>query len=80
MRVNFLQYIEQNKLFLKEDKLLLAVSGGQDSVALTHLLVVENFNFEIAHCNFSLRGDESNDDELFVKDLCKKNNQISCIF
>ena len=75
----------ENK-FLKELKsivsynkhsFLLAVSGGVDSIVLFHLFQKYSIKFSVAHCNFSLRGDESNDDELFVKDLCKKNN-IDC--
>jgi tRNA(Ile)-lysidine synthase len=54
------------------DKLLLAVSGGVDSVALCELCKQADYDFEIAHCNFQLRGEESEEDEKFVKSLGEK--------
>ena len=51
-------------------KVLLAVSGGVDSMVLLHLLKSSSINFEVAHCNFNLRGEESEKDYLFVKKLC----------
>lgn len=50
-------------------KILLAVSGGIDSVVLTHLFYKSNLNFAIAHCNFHLRGKESDGDQSFVANL-----------
>ena len=64
--------LQQNFPFLKEKKLLIAISGGIDSVVLTHLLSRLNFNISLAHCNFNLRGTESDLDTVFVKDLAKK--------
>ena len=64
--------LQQNFPFLKERKLLIAISGGIDSVVLTHLLSRLNFNISLAHCNFNLRGTESDLDTVFVKDLAKK--------
>ncbi len=49
--------------------LLLAVSGGVDSIVLTHLCRQGGYRFSIAHCNFNLRGDESGADEELVKEL-----------
>ena len=62
----FKQHINQELPFLKECKLLIAISGGIDSVVLAHLCKVININFALAHCNFNLRGNESDADEDFV--------------
>ena len=64
---NFKAYIDQHALFTDQDKILLAVSGGKDSVLMAHLFKLSGFNFGIAHCNFNLRADESQRDEAFVK-------------
>jgi tRNA(Ile)-lysidine synthase len=69
---NFQQYIKQHHLFQSKDKLLLAVSGGVDSVVLCELCKQAGFDFAIAHCNFQLRGQESDRDEQFVRDLAAK--------
>ncbi len=63
----FVDYIKKNALFTQGDKILLAVSGGKDSVLMAQLFKLAGFNFSIAHCNFNLRGDESQRDEAFVK-------------
>src|SRR5258708_11773043 len=68
----FRDYIAKEKLFAPGDKLLLAVSGGLDSVVLTELCHQCGFDFLIMHCNFQLRGEESVRDEEFVSGLCKK--------
>jgi tRNA(Ile)-lysidine synthase len=65
----FRQYINDNHLFTEKDKILAAVSGGMDSVALCSMLSLNGFKFGIAHCNFNLRGDESDADEEFVRQL-----------
>ena len=54
---------------------LLACSGGIDSVVLAHLCHSLNMDFSLAHCNFNLRGDASDGDELFVKELAEKLNR-----
>ena len=70
----FIRYIEDKALFCKQDKLLVAISGGADSVALAHLLKQAGYNFELAHCNFKLRSKESDADEKFCKLLAKQLN------
>jgi tRNA(Ile)-lysidine synthase len=66
------QFITEKSLFSREDKLILGISGGADSVCLMHVLLELGYSFELAHCNFNLRGEESDADEYFVKDLAKK--------
>ncbi|MCB0467757.1 MAG: tRNA lysidine(34) synthetase TilS, partial [Aequorivita sp.] len=57
--------------FMEGKKMLIACSGGMDSVVLTHLMKKSNFEIALAHCNFSLRGKESDGDEMFVIGLAK---------
>ena len=71
--VKFHQYINKNDLISPNEKLLVAVSGGVDSVVLFHLLKKFNFQFYVAHCNFHLREGDCDDDENFVKQLCEEN-------
>jgi len=73
----FQQHISPKFPFLKDAKLLVAISGGIDSVVLTHLLQQLNFDISLAHCNFQLRGNESDLDEAFVKKLAADFN-IDC--
>lgn len=63
------QFIAENELFYPEENLLLAVSGGKDSVLMTQLFAEIGYRFAIAHCNFQLRGEASYADETFVKEL-----------
>ena len=63
-------HLQINFPFLKEKKLLLAVSGGIDSMVLVYLFKQLQFDFAVAHCNFQLRGNESNGDEDFVESIC----------
>ncbi len=66
--------IHKNTLFTKNDKLLVAFSGGIDSVVLTDLLYKTGYNIELAHCNFQLRGDEANADTEFCEKFAKSKN------
>ncbi|HEX4958864.1 MAG TPA: tRNA lysidine(34) synthetase TilS [Lacibacter sp.] len=65
----FQQYISQHHLFTKDHQLILAVSGGVDSVVLVDLCAKAGYSFSIAHCNFQLRGAESDADEVLVRSL-----------
>jgi len=73
MLQKFKKHITKEFPFLKDTKLLIAISGGLDSVVLFHLLHKLNYDVSLAHCNFKLRGKESDLDEEFIKNL----NQIS---
>jgi tRNA(Ile)-lysidine synthase len=72
--LRFKQYIPDHHLFTPGDTLLLAVSGGVDSVVLCELCKQAGYSFIIAHCNFKLRGAESERDAAFVQQLAQKYN------
>ena len=74
MKNQMLKYIIENKLPKNDSKILLAISGGIDSVCLAHLLIELEYQVEFAHCNFKLRGKESDDDVKFVKNLALSYN------
>ena len=63
------QHIDKHNLLEFNDRLLLTVSGGKDSVCMLHLFAQLDYPLAIAHCNFSLRGVDSDEDENFVKGL-----------
>ena len=69
-----LHTIHSHNLIEINDKVLVALSGGADSVYLLHILKEADVACDAAHCNFHLRGDESDRDEQFVISLCKKMN------
>lgn len=77
LQKQFHDEIIEKQLFRKEQKVLLAVSGGVDSMVLAHLLLMGKYSFGIAHCNFGLRGNESDGDEQLVR-LWAKKNGITC--
>lgn len=72
----FLQEIEKHELFSKNDRLIVAVSGGIDSIVMADLLIKCSFTVILAHCNFNLRGEESLRDENFVKNFADKKGII----
>ena len=65
------RYIEKHNLLNPNELYIVALSGGADSVALLLLLKNAHFNVHAAHCNFHLRGNESDRDETFCVELCK---------
>ena len=65
-------YIDKNQLFSKNHRLLIALSGGGDSMALLHLMKELDYAIEVAHVNFHLRGEASNRDEALVENVCKQ--------
>jgi len=74
MLSKFQKNLSENLPFLKEKKLLLAISGGIDSVVLTYLLKQLNYDISLAHCNFKLRDNESDEDEKFIKNFASEKN------
>ncbi len=68
----FEKHIEENKLFTHDDKVLLTVSGGVDSMVMMSLTAAAGYRFGVAHCNFQLRGKESDEDEVLVEHEAKR--------
>jgi len=64
-------YIKHNQLFNSGSTLIVAASGGKDSMALVHFLQQEGYQFIVAHCNFQLRGAESDADQQFIQNYCR---------
>ena len=73
----FQAYINRYNLLAEGDKVILALSGGIDSMALADLLLKTKVEFVVAHCNFHLRGEKSDGDEIFVREFAEKNG-IHC--
>jgi len=70
MKDEFLKHISAKKLCTDKENILLAVSGGIDSMVMLHLFRICKFDVSVAHANFQLRGKESDGDDLFVKEYC----------
>lgn len=68
----FQQHIKDKNLFPAKAELFIAVSGGIDSVVLCHVCSLAGYDFTMLHCNFTLRGEDSDKDALFVEELGKK--------
>ena len=68
------QYIKKEGLLTENDTVIVALSGGADSVALLHILLHLGYRCMAVHCNFHLRGNESMRDEEFVRSLCNNLN------
>ena len=73
MLEKFQLYINRCNLIAEGDCLILALSGGIDSMVLADLLLKSKADFVVAHCNFHLRGEESNGDEQFVREFAERN-------
>jgi tRNA(Ile)-lysidine synthase len=74
MTTRFTEHIKTNFPYLTSSKVLVAVSGGVDSMVLACLCKETKIDFAIAHCNFKLRGAESDADEVFVKKFAERHN------
>lgn len=70
----FLKFIREENLFHSSERILLAVSGGADSMLMLHLFASSGFFIGVAHCNFGLRGADSDGEEQFVADYCDQHN------
>lgn len=74
MKNKILTYINKESLLTRGKKVIVTCSGGADSIFLLHILNKLGYDCIVAHCNFHLRGEESNRDENFVREYCKKEN------
>ncbi|MFN8210990.1 MAG: tRNA lysidine(34) synthetase TilS [Bacteroidales bacterium] len=74
MKEEFQKYLAACGIVREKHRILMAVSGGIDSMVMSHLLKESGYNAAIAHCNFSLRGEESDSDEEFVRNYAEINN------
>src|SRR5690554_1411679 len=71
---NFLTKFHQNWNLPTNKSFLVAVSGGVDSMVLCDILLKNSISFSIAHCNFQLRGKDSEEDVKFVENFCQQNS------
>lgn len=78
MLQKIMETIKENSMFSKEDKIIVGVSGGPDSMCLLHILSSLRYTYSIdivaAHLNHGLRGKDADEDEEYVKIFCEKNN------
>ncbi len=72
LAAQFADIVKREKLFTTADHLILAVSGGVDSIVLTDLCARSGFSFSVAHCNFQLRNEESERDAIFVRTIAER--------
>ncbi|MBN2615331.1 MAG: tRNA lysidine(34) synthetase TilS [Bacteroidales bacterium] len=72
MLERFKEYIHQLDLCKPGERILIALSGGIDSMVLTHLFMEAGYNCSLVHCNFQLRGQESDEDESFVMSQARR--------
>lgn len=77
MQSQFVDYIRSHNLATDQDRILLGVSGGIDSMSMLHLFIRSGFSIAVAHCNFGLRGEESDGDEMLVRRTCLLNG-LNC--
>ena len=73
------KYIRDNGLLEAGDRVLVCLSGGADSVALWDVIRRSGYEQVVAHCNFHLRGDESDRDQAFVESLTTKPTPLSTL-
>jgi tRNA(Ile)-lysidine synthase len=71
MKEQFLSHIQHTALCSLSDRILLAVSGGLDSMVMADLFITNGFSVSVAHCNFQLRGNESEEDQQLVERFCQ---------
>ena len=76
----FQRYIEENRLLTRDDRILLTVSGGVDSMVMLSLFVRSGYRVGVAHCNFQLRGVESEEDEELVRREAEKYGVLPMFF
>ena len=69
LQKQFHDFVQAEELLHEDENILLAVSGGLDSMIMAELFLNAEWDFSVAHCNFNLRGKESKGDEDFVRDL-----------
>lgn len=74
MQQAFLDHIKKRKLCIPSDQILVAASGGIDSMVLIDMFLKSGFQISVAHVNFNLRGIDADEDENFVREKCRKSN------